>query len=219
MLEAHLLLRNQVGERRAKNVRLLLCLLGCAKVFRGDARGPRGLHRLRLPGRNEAGPAPARMFPAGPASFLPGYRFARCQACFDCQTVERTTGGGLRDWPSLVTICPPLGVTPKYTLTLQRFRDMIAKKGGELMPTTKKRINLTVSEHVYQQLQSYKEDNGFSSDAAACMQLIVQQLKSQETTKAMLNALRQITPEQLRLLSNEGLMEIKAVADNTADDA
>ena len=51
------------------------------------------------------------------------------------------------------------------------------------------------------------------------MQLIVQQLKSQETTKAMLNALRQITPEQLRLLSNEGLMEIKAVADNTADDA
>lgn len=87
------------------------------------------------------------------------------------------------------------------------------------MPTTKKRINLTVSEHVYQQLQSYKEDNGFSSDAAACMQLIVQQLKSQETTKAMLNALRQITPEQLRLLSNEGLMEIKAVADNTADDA
>lgn len=83
------------------------------------------------------------------------------------------------------------------------------------MPTTKKRINLTVSDHVYQQLQLYKEENGLSSDSAACMQLIVQQLKSQETTKAMLNALRQLTSEQLLSLSNEGLMEMKAVADST----
>lgn len=104
VLEAHLLLRNQVGERRAKSVRLLLCLLGCAKVLRGDARGRRGLHRLRLSGRNEAGPAPARMFPAGPASFPPGCRFARCQACFDCQAIERTAKVGLRDCSPLVTM-------------------------------------------------------------------------------------------------------------------
>lgn len=82
-----------------------------------------------------------------------------------------------------------------------------------MMPTTKKRINLTVSDHVYQQLQSYKEENGFSSDAAACMQLIVQQLKSQETSKMMLNLVRTLSPEQLLELSGDGLKELKGAID------
>ena len=83
------------------------------------------------------------------------------------------------------------------------------------MPTIKKRINLTVSDNVYQQLQSYKEENGFSSDAAACMQLIVQQLKSQETSKLMLNLVRNLTSEQLLELSGSGLKELKVELDKT----
>lgn len=45
------------------------------------------------------------------------------------------------------------------------------------MPSDKKRINLTVPDAVYQQLQVYKESNGLTNDATACLQLIVQRLR------------------------------------------
>lgn len=44
------------------------------------------------------------------------------------------------------------------------------------MPSEKRRINLTIPEDIYQQLQEYKEYNGLYRDASACLQLIVQQL-------------------------------------------
>lgn len=46
------------------------------------------------------------------------------------------------------------------------------------MPSTKKQINLTIPEDVYQRLQDYKKDYGLYHDASACLQLIIQQLKS-----------------------------------------
>lgn len=50
------------------------------------------------------------------------------------------------------------------------------------MPTIKKRINLTIPDSVYEQLQAYKEMNCILSDASACLQLIVQRLKVLETS-------------------------------------
>ena len=48
------------------------------------------------------------------------------------------------------------------------------------MPSDKKRINLTIPDNIYQQLQTFKADNGITNDATACLQLIVQQLNAQE---------------------------------------
>ena len=44
------------------------------------------------------------------------------------------------------------------------------------MPSDKKRINLTIPDELYVRLQAYKNEQGISSDARACLQLIVQQL-------------------------------------------
>lgn len=77
------------------------------------------------------------------------------------------------------------------------------------MPTTKKRINLTIPDPVYEQLQAYKELNGIVNDASACLQLIVQQLKAQETSRAFIKLVQDSSMEQLMQLSNEGLSVIK----------
>lgn len=45
------------------------------------------------------------------------------------------------------------------------------------MPSKKKRIGLTVPDDVYVLLQHFKHENGILNDAAACMQLIVKQLR------------------------------------------
>ena len=72
------------------------------------------------------------------------------------------------------------------------------------MPTTNKRINLTVPESLYEKIVAFKDENGILSDAGACLQLISNQLRSIETSKAMLEAMRQFTPEQLKQISQEG---------------
>ena len=46
------------------------------------------------------------------------------------------------------------------------------------MPSRNKRVNLTVPDHLYKELQQYKEDHGILNDAAACLQLMVQRLHS-----------------------------------------
>lgn len=73
------------------------------------------------------------------------------------------------------------------------------------MPTTNKRINLTVPDVLYEKIQAYKGENGIQSDASACIQLISAQLRSLENSKAMLEAMRKFTPEQLQQISNEGI--------------
>jgi len=77
------------------------------------------------------------------------------------------------------------------------------------MPTTNKRVNLTLSDDVYEKLQSYKQKSGLSSDATACLQLVVLQLQAQETNEQLLRAMRNMSLEQLTAISSEGLSFIK----------
>lgn len=77
------------------------------------------------------------------------------------------------------------------------------------MPSNKKRVNLTVPDDVYKRLQAYKQQMGITNDATACYQLIVQQLKSQENSEAVLKVLRECSVEQLLHYTKEGLTELK----------
>lgn len=81
------------------------------------------------------------------------------------------------------------------------------------MPTEKKRINLTVPEHIYEKLQKFKEINGIESDAAACMQLVVKQLKAQEQSEMMFDFLRKLPQEEWNKIAQLGVEEMKALAD------
>jgi len=77
------------------------------------------------------------------------------------------------------------------------------------MPSDKKRINLTVPDEVYDRLQVYKEKNGITNDASACLQLIVQQMKAQENGELMLKMIQNNSVEQLMQMSREGFTYAK----------
>ena len=77
------------------------------------------------------------------------------------------------------------------------------------MPSDKKRINLTVPDEIYAQLQAYKRENGLESDATACLQLVVQQLKAHENGKLMMQLFRESSVEQLMQISKDGLSFVK----------
>ena len=74
------------------------------------------------------------------------------------------------------------------------------------MPTTKKRVNLALSEEVYGKLQQYKERYGITSDAGACVMLIVRQLdaiaESEQMMKMMSRGSDPIRPRAMRLPSS-----------------
>ena len=73
------------------------------------------------------------------------------------------------------------------------------------MPTTNKRVNLTLTDEIYEKLQEFKKKNGILSDASACLQLVVLQLQTQETNEQLLNLMKSMPQEQLKAISNEGL--------------
>lgn len=77
------------------------------------------------------------------------------------------------------------------------------------MPTTKKRINVTMPDAVYEKLQVYMQDNFIENDATACLQLIKLQLQAQENGKMMINLLRQTSVEQFAQMSAEGFQFVK----------
>lgn len=79
------------------------------------------------------------------------------------------------------------------------------------MPSDKKRVNLTIPDELYVRLQSYKHEQGISSDASACLQLIVQQLNGLEQSKAMLRLISNCSVEQLTKISMDGLTLTKSV--------
>lgn len=81
------------------------------------------------------------------------------------------------------------------------------------MPSNKKRINLTVSDEIYEQLQEFKQKNGISNDAGACLQLITKQLKSQREMEGLLEIVKKFSINDLQQLSNEGLAIVKRAAD------
>ena len=72
------------------------------------------------------------------------------------------------------------------------------------MPSDKKRINLTIPDEIYERLQTYKVENGVVSDATACLQLIVQQLKAQEDNKVIMQFLQNTSLEQLQQVASVG---------------
>lgn len=73
------------------------------------------------------------------------------------------------------------------------------------MPSDKKRINLTVSEDIYERLAAYRKKNGISSDAGACLQLIVRQLDSLDQSEAMIDMVRKFSHEELKQISDYGV--------------
>jgi hypothetical protein len=77
------------------------------------------------------------------------------------------------------------------------------------MPTTNKRVNLTISDDIYEKLQKYKQKSGLGSDATACLQLVTLQLQAQETNEQLLKLMQNLTTEQLKAISNDGLEYIK----------
>lgn len=77
------------------------------------------------------------------------------------------------------------------------------------MPSTKKRINLTVPDGVYQQLKAYMDTQGIDSDATACLMLVRQQLQAQENGKMMINFFRQTSVEQFAQNATEGFQFVK----------
>ncbi len=81
------------------------------------------------------------------------------------------------------------------------------------MPSKLKRINLTVPEVVYEKIKAYKDANGILSDASACLQLIQQQLKSQEEAKFFMDFVRSHSVEQLKSFSEIGIEDAKRVLD------
>lgn len=76
------------------------------------------------------------------------------------------------------------------------------------MPTTNKRINLTVPEHLYERIVKYKAKNGISSDAAACLQLIVRQLDGLDNAEKMMKMVSRFTEDELHEISKLGIQEI-----------
>ena len=84
------------------------------------------------------------------------------------------------------------------------------------MPSDKKRINLTVPDAVYKKLQAYKELNGITNDASACLQLIVQQLRAQETSAMMLKLFQGLSIEDMAALAKGHEDEIREALEKAA---
>lgn len=82
------------------------------------------------------------------------------------------------------------------------------------MPTDKKRINLSIPEEVYERLTKYKKTNGITSDAGACLQLIVRQLDALDQSEAMLAMVRRMGLDELNQLSEQGMSQFKKLADS-----
>ena len=81
------------------------------------------------------------------------------------------------------------------------------------MPTTNKRINITIPEQVYDRLQNYKQKNGVTSDAAACLQLVIRQLDSIENGERMMQMVSRFTEEELQHLTSLSVPFVKQLAD------
>lgn len=81
------------------------------------------------------------------------------------------------------------------------------------MPTTKKRVNLTITDELYDRILRYKKKNGVTSDASACLQLISLQLDSVEQTEQLLRMVSQFTPDELKQINNIGMNQLMKALD------
>jgi len=76
------------------------------------------------------------------------------------------------------------------------------------MPSKFKRINLTVPDDVYEKIQKYKEEQAIFSDATACLQLVVKQLRSEENGRKFMTLIGNLSKEDLTRLTLEGYDEM-----------
>ncbi len=83
------------------------------------------------------------------------------------------------------------------------------------MPSTKKRINLTVSEEIYERIIQYKNENGLFNDASTCLQLIVKQLNAHDFNKQFDAVCKNFTVDQLQALSMEGIKFVKTATEKS----
>ena len=77
------------------------------------------------------------------------------------------------------------------------------------MPTKNKRVNLAIPDEVYERLQKYKEKNGITSDAGACLMLVVRQLDAIEESEKVIDMMSRFSMDELQKLSNLGLAMIQ----------
>ena len=77
------------------------------------------------------------------------------------------------------------------------------------MPTKNKRVNLAIPDAVYERLQKYKEKNGITSDAGACLMLVVRQLDAIEESEKVIDMMSRFSMDELQKLSNLGLAMIQ----------
>ena len=77
------------------------------------------------------------------------------------------------------------------------------------MPTKNKRVNLAIPDAVYERLQKYKEKNGITSDAGACLMLVVRQLDAIEESDKVIDMMSRFSMDELQKLSNLGLAMIQ----------
>ena len=80
------------------------------------------------------------------------------------------------------------------------------------MPSIHKRINLTVPDNIYQRIQTYKQQQGCSNDAGACLQMIVQYLNGLDEGERMFRLIQDSSIETLQAFLQTGAAEIKRVA-------
>lgn len=77
------------------------------------------------------------------------------------------------------------------------------------MPTKNKRVNLAIPDTVYERLLKYKEKNGITSDAGACLMLIVRQLDAIDESEKMMDMMSRFSMDELQKLSTLGLAMIQ----------
>lgn len=82
------------------------------------------------------------------------------------------------------------------------------------MPSDKKRINLTVTDEIYDRIQLYKTKYGILNDAGACLQLIVQQLNGLENVERMNKLVQSMNETEIAEISKNGLLAFKEAMNN-----
>ena len=72
---------------------------------------------------------------------------------------------------------------------------------------------MTIPDNIYERLLAYKQKYGISSDASACLQLIIRQLDSIAEGEQMLQLMSRFSLDEIKQISDWGLAEIKAALD------
>ena len=85
------------------------------------------------------------------------------------------------------------------------------------MPTSKKRVNLALSEDVHERITAFMKKNGITSTAGACVMLIVQQLDAIDNNAKMMDFISQFPLEELQKISNLGLAMVQQESQKQAD--